>query len=252
MELNVNDGSRPSKFRLDQLAAGDLSSEEEAALREQLSPEALAHLASIESSRGAVAPLDIAALHARSAPVAAAPPALPKVANLRWIGAFLAIAAAFLVMVLVPTPGEFETPVGYDGIRGGSSGLQLYNLDGDVMRPYDNLALGAGDVVAFRVNATDHHTVVLLSVDGNGEVNVYWPEHLGPAEPLRGSSDETLPGSLTLDDAPGPEVFIAVYDQSVQAATEQVNTAWKLGGDRAIMQWVYDQDDVDAQWVQRR
>ncbi len=251
MDLNLNDGDRPSKLVLDRLATGELPMEQAEKLRADLSPEALAHLDAVERSKQHILPFDADALRARSTRTADAPPVLPKAANTRWFVSLLMIAAALLVAVLVIQSPETELPDHYIGVRG-TAGLTVHQLQGDLMLPHQDQTVGEGDVLGFKVDGRGHQSVVLLSVDGTGALNVYWPERPGAAEPLQGHGDEALHGSLTLDDAPGPEVFIAVYDQPVQAATEQAARAWRDGGAHGLMQWAYDTEDVDAHWVQRR
>ena len=70
-----------------------------------------------------------------------------------------------------------------------------------------------------------------MSVDGAGRLNVFWPKTGDVPESVEPTGEHVLEGSVFLDDAPGPEVFIGVFGvERVSDALEQVRSAWDEEG----------------------
>lgn len=243
-----NEGERPSRFLLARYATGELSAEEAAALEARLDDEARAWLAELEATRSAVPAPDVAALRRRAgAPVEGAAPAN----NTRWYGLVMLVLAA--VVLAVVTIGRVTAPTGPDIRFRTGDALVVHRLDQGRLVPYEpGVAVGEGDVLGFKVGATGHRTVVLMSVDASGRVEVYWPESGTAGEPLRGDGLVPLPGSLTLDDARGPEVFVAVFDSDVAQARSDLEHTWQIGGVVGVLDWASAVADVDAVEVTRR
>ena len=61
-----------------------------------------------------------------------------------------------------------------------------------------------------------------------------------------------LPGSLTLDGAQGPEVFLAVFAHSPSEAKDAASRTWQSGGHEALTEWAGTTDHVEAVVVERR
>ncbi len=82
-------------------------------------------------------------------------------------------------------------------------------------------------------------------------MSVFWP---GPTdegpEQITGDGLVALPGSIVLDDAPGPEIFLAVFDLSPTEARRLVEHAWRSGGSSGVMDLAHRRD-VDALTVER-
>ncbi|MEM6531139.1 MAG: hypothetical protein AAF654_00880 [Myxococcota bacterium] len=128
-----------------------------------------------------------------------------------WLGfgGMLAAAAVALVMVV----SVDETNEGYVGLKGdgvalsfhvlGPGGTTTPGLTGQELRP--------GDTIQLSYDATGQTHGALFGVDGTGAVTVIWPEGEAMA-PLTGNFDF----SLTLDDTPGRERFVAVFGHSAQ------------------------------------
>lgn len=239
MDLVINDGERPSGLRIDQHLTGEIDDPEVAAL---LAAEP--DRADLDAARAAVGPFDASALRARAAvePVAAN--------NTRFYGLVGLLLAAVLLLVAAPLLATGPAPVDptYVGVRG--SALSVFHLQAGELRPYDDRALGEGDVLGFRVDPGAHRDVVVLSVDGTGAVSVFWPASGDDAEPVRGPG--ALPGTVVLDGAPGPEVFVAVFGTTVPDARDAARRAWQSGGTEGVLDWARSTGDADATVVSRK
>ncbi len=256
--ITPNDGQRPSKFLLDQLATGELDGAEADAVKATLDDGSRAHLDALEAARGVVAPFDTAALRARAASLDASVDAAvsthaPQPANntraWRVWAPLIALAAVFAVAVL---PGLLPAdPDGAVEFRSGDT-LAAFQLHGEVLEPYAGSPVGDGDVLGFKVSATRHRSVVVLSVDGRGQVSVFWPESGSAAEPISGDGLVELEGTVVLDGAPGPEVFVAVFDADVPEARSEVERAFQSGGHQGLVEWAQLTEGFDAVKVQRR
>jgi hypothetical protein len=189
-----------------------------------------------------------------SAPIPAAPQAPARPASRRfgppWVLApALALAA---VMGLVVLPQVLGTPE--IGLKGAGD-LEVYELAGGVLNPYAGGALGAGDTVGFQVTlGSGGEGLVLLSIDGRGEVQVFRPERGEDPEVLpRGAGGAiAVPGTVILDGAPGPEVFVVVFDRPVSEAREAVEVAYRRGGTDGVLAWAGSEPGVDAVAVEKR
>ena len=70
---------------------------------------------------------------------------------------------------------------------------------------------------------------MLLSIDGAGKVTLHWPERQdGEAAPLKASSENRLPSSYELDDAPAFERFFLVRAAAPFAVTTAIEAARAL------------------------
>ncbi|MFT4624312.1 MAG: hypothetical protein ACI8PZ_002971 [Myxococcota bacterium] len=223
-----NPGDRPSHLELDRLATGELSPTERAALEARLTRASHDHLA--EAREASAPPLDLAAVRARASTLHAAAAEPPANRPWAWLSALAVAAAALLVLVPLALTPEPE----WDGLRGGG-GLDLFEVRGGSAVPYDGAPLAAGAALGLQVHRGGHDGVVVLSVDGAGEVSVYWPESGTAPRPL--SEPSARLGTVVLDDAPGPEVFFAVYDTSVPAARAAARAAWEQGGVVGLRAW---------------
>ncbi|MFT5586128.1 MAG: hypothetical protein ACI9VR_003725 [Cognaticolwellia sp.] len=125
---------------------------------------------------------------------------------------------------------------GPDGFASGTPGQDLH----------------PGDRIQFTFRAPLQQSIVLVGIDGTGSSAQYWPEE-GDI-PLSIPSEnglQLLSGSLELDTAPGPEVFVAVFGAgSVSEALELVGEAYDAGGHLAV-QALRDQPGVSTLRVEK-
>lgn len=241
-----------SKLTLGRFVTGELDTDEATAVEQSIAadPALAAQVARIQQARSAVAPFDAAALRARAAEASEdVAMVTPPAANDNR--AFLAVipillAAAVALFFVIPSADQ---PVDRVTLRGASV-LQVYHLESAGLSSYDDRALSSGDVLGFKVDPGTHDSVVLLSVDGHGALTVHYPAE-GTTEPLTGAGVQALPGSIILDDAPGPEHFVAVFGKSVTEARTQAQRAWQSGGPAGLQDWAQS-NDVDVAVVNRR
>ncbi|MED5372860.1 MAG: hypothetical protein VX899_17710 [Myxococcota bacterium] len=232
--LDVNDGSRPSRLELGRQLTGELP---------ETAPELSDFQAQVETAQGLPA-FDWEILSSRAAQIqedSAEPDSLssPMDASAepwwrRWQSWGLALAFA---VALIGLPALYQTPEAtYTGVKGdvelrflvdGPEGFAS-GSEGQVLKP--------GDRIQFTYRAPLQQSIVLVGVDGTGQSAQYWPETGDvPLSIARDNGLQLLSGSLELDDAPGPEVFVAVFGAgSVGEALELVEDAYAEGGHEAV------------------
>lgn len=252
--MEPNPGHRPSKLALDRLATGEASPDEQERIEARIDDSARAHLAALDAAKRDLPPLDTGALRRRAAalppdPVVAAPD-VPRPANRQAFGAFLVllVAAMALFMLADPFAARETADVRF---RGGEE-LRLFELQGRKLFAWDGSPVGQDDVLGFKVVAAGRRGVVVLSVDGSGHVSVFWPEDGDAPEPVEGDGLVALPGTVRLDDAPGPEVFVAVFDRTVSEAKAELEHTFQSGGAEGVLDWAEGAPHVDAVEVPRR
>ncbi len=144
------------------------------------------------------------------------------------LGAVVAAAAVIIVVTRPPSDGR----AGGNGIKGGEASVGFFVRDGhNAHFGHEGERLGAGDQIQFAVREhAAHNAMVLVGVDGRGEVTVYDAEDVagrakGPA-PAADDKPRLLPDSVVLDDSTGPERFFVVYgDGDVAAVRARVEKA---------------------------
>ncbi len=258
----LNEG-RPSKLELDRYATGELSEEEVSALEARLDDRARAHLAALEQVRSEVPPLDLAALRARAAaltdpvealisePAPEQPPA-NNARGWRWLGpSLLSLAAAAALWLGVARLTGPEPEILIPRTSGGA--LVVHQAVGGRLSEYaPGTPVGEGDVLGFQVDATGHRGVVVLSVDGTGAVSMFFPDSGPDPLPLQGQGLIPIDGTVILDGAPGPEIFLALFDTSPQDATTLVQRTFSAGGHEGLLELARSSAKIDAVEVSRR
>jgi len=68
-----------------------------------------------------------------------------------------------------------------------------------------------GDALRFAYEAPEAGHLLVLELDGRGKASVFHPFGGGASVPMAALRRDFLPGSVVLDDAPGPEWLFAVF-----------------------------------------
>lgn len=247
--LHPNDGQRPSRLLLARFHSGECGPEERARVEAWIAEHGPGWLTELDTL--AVPALDLPAIRARAGggEVVAFP------GRWRAWAPMMALAAAAL-LVAVPAarwslgPEAPEAPE----VRWRGPGFEVHRLEQGALVPYRGEALGAGDVIAFRLPPGPARELVLLSVDGGGAVSVFYPSEGDAPFSVAASPGAAvaLPGSLTLDGAPGPEIFVAAEGLHVAEARARVAAAWEAAGAAGVRERLAADPALTVVEVQRR
>jgi len=242
----INDGSRPSRLQLGRALAG------EAAL-----PEALAGHPGVEEFAADVAAasppaFDAAALRARADGIGDERTSGGEVGAggggvvvplfrraTPWLAGAFALAAGALFMLRLPPHAN--------RLKGGEVELGFdVNRDGQAFPGDPDLPVRPGDRLRFDYVAGTASSVVLVGVDGTGTVQTYWPEE--GVEPVAVAPGKgVLDGSILLDAAPGPEVFVASFSGvPADVVAREVATAYAEDGVDGVLALDASREDLAA------
>ncbi|MEO1483071.1 MAG: hypothetical protein AAFU77_13275 [Myxococcota bacterium] len=121
-------------------------------------------------------------------------------------GAFAAAAVAWMVF-LSGDPGPDE----YVGLKGDGVALSFFLVseDGTTTQGLTGQRVAAGDTLQLTYDASGRSHGALFGVDGSETVSQLWPA--GDKSAALPASIGTYDFSLTLDDVPGRERFVAVF-----------------------------------------
>jgi hypothetical protein len=235
MALNINDGSRDSRLTLDRRATGEL---EGAVPRE--------HLDALAAARARVAPFDYEILRAASHRVTEEPePTAPRARS--WWSRLLPVMVLAATVLLVVRLGLPDDPREGTRTRGGAF-LDTFVLQDGVGQPWEpGTVLSEGDRVQFAYSAEGHgDTLVLLSIDGEGRLTVFWPAEGDIPEPISPDGQHLLTDSIALDDAAGPECFAFFGLSSVAEAERLALDVYATGGAAGLRQLSWRDAAVDV------
>jgi hypothetical protein len=166
----------------------------------------------------------------------------------RWmLGLALPLAAGLLLLALGrdADPGKVLPGVGDPSILGvkGSPVVRVFARrarsgapEADVIKVKDGDRLRAGDALRFVLSPAGWPYVFIASVDGAGQANVYFPFHGEASVKVDAKGTVSVPDSIVLDEAPGPERIFVIHSKSpVQAETVRAALATvAVGGAPAI------------------
>lgn len=151
----------------------------------------------------------------------------------KWLpvlGGALAVVA-LVAVIRFQGGGMGEAPVEDVAYKGGEALSFHYSRDGKVQEGDVAAEYRAGDALQFSYDAGKKSHVALLSVDAGGKVSLY-RDGSGPVSfAAKAGKVEPFPFSLTLDAAPGHELFVALFSHGPveDAALE----AWLAGAYKA-------------------
>lgn len=132
------------------------------------------------------------------------------------VGAGLLFAIFTLRQGAIPTapvegsqPGSWSEP-GDFGTKGDRELLTYVRRGNQVTRLASGGVVAPGDALRFVVETGSHRFVFIAGVDGGGQAHAYYPFGEWRSVPVPPRSRFEVPGSLVLDNAPGPERIFAL------------------------------------------
>lgn len=144
------------------------------------------------------------------------------------------VLAAAAVLILIARKPETTTGTDDDIRAKGPATFQVYAKRGDrVLALRDGSRLAPGDAIRFVAGSRVAGYLLVGSVDGAGTASIYFP-YRGTRSGAIGGAPAELPGSIVLDDAPGPERLFAVFTtEPIEAAamTSALEALGKRGAD---------------------
>lgn len=228
MTPRINDGSRPSRLALGKDRVGEQALP--ASQREL--PSSRAWAADVEA--GQPPALDIARLReiADRGERQTVPSASGMLLFRRWIplaGVAFAAAAAFAIFV---GPPQIDGP---NRVKGEAELSFMLLREGQPTPGNPDQTVRAGDMIQFTYRSWSDQ-LVLVGVDGRGGVVAYFPdEGDSPVRVIPGER-HVLDGSILLDDAPGPELFVAYFGEArVSDVKTLVRDEFQAGGIDAVV-----------------
>jgi hypothetical protein len=105
----------------------------------------------------------------------------------------------------------------------------------EVTRVGDGDRLAAGDALRFVLLPTGRRYVLIASIDSAGQVNVYHPFHGQASAEVDPKGTVPVPGSIVLDQAPGPERIFFIHSQQPLQVPTVRELLGKLGAGGARM-----------------
>jgi hypothetical protein len=154
----------------------------------------------------------------------------------------LALAGA-MALVLVT---RVSPPSPYWGAKGALS-LSIVARRGDEVFALDaGRRAQPGDALRFLPAApSPFRFVTIVSVDGRDDVTFFYPSSGQDRSVPLPPAGQALPGSIVLDDAPGPErLLVALTDQPIVASelraaalAHRAESAGQFGGAKALLFW---------------
>jgi hypothetical protein len=137
----------------------------------------------------------------------------------RWIlGLAVPLTACALLLALGrgPQSSSVDPPGPELGIKGATARVfarRSHRNTAEVTRVADGDRLSAGDALRFVLLPTGRRFVLIASIDGAGQVNVYHPFHGEASVEVDPKGTVSVPGSIVLDQAPGPERIFFIHSE---------------------------------------
>lgn len=147
---------------------------------------------------------------------------------LPWLAGAPVLAAAVVLLVLELRPPEIAMK--------GSPTLSTYvRREGQVSLLHDGATVRAGDEIRFVAVSETLPYLLVCSVDGAGKASVYYPFDGSESGAIELRNRVELPGSVILDDAPGPERVFALFSTKPLAAADATAALRAIGKDAAAI-----------------
>jgi hypothetical protein len=210
----MSPASHLTALDFDKLRLDALSADQTVALRRHLDScaacrqQAQAQGALVDHFLQAVLPQTLPAIRERLAPSSGG-------RGRRWLFVLAPLACGLVLLVVWgrgPSPMSALAPRNPPGddlaIKGG--GLLGYVRQGtSVRRLQDGAVLEQGDALRFAIDVGANKHMLIAGVDGGGKASAYYPYGRWEGAPLDGRGRFEVPGSIVLDDSPGPERIFA-------------------------------------------
>ncbi len=133
----------------------------------------------------------------------------------QWLMGLGGVAAAALVL-FVAGPALIEGGESSGGVRMKGGAFEVFYLRPGAQTPAEagqDERLRAGDALRFSYAAPKRGHLLVLDLDGTGKASVFVPYGGKRSQPVEKGDAQPLPGSVILDDAPGPEWLVAVFSE---------------------------------------
>jgi hypothetical protein len=119
------------------------------------------------------------------------------------------IAVATLLLIVF-IPMFLSKEINENRVKGASPHIFIYkkNLDNTVVKLQDQAIAQEGDVLQLGYFAVNYKNGILLSIDGNKNITVHFPEE--PGKQLVLNKETILPTAIKLDDSPEYEKFYLI------------------------------------------
>jgi hypothetical protein len=155
----------------------------------------------------------------------------------RWmLGLALPLTACVLLLLARSYPSNHHATI---GIKGPSVVRVFARRNGAdtsaVAKVNDGDRLAAGDALRFVLSPTGLPYVLIASIDGAGQVNVYYPFHGEASIEVDPQGTVSVPGSIVLDRAPGPERIFVIHSKRPVLAKTVRDALAELGAGGARM-----------------
>ncbi len=99
----------------------------------------------------------------------------------------------------------------------------------EVTKVHDGDRLAAGDALRFVLPPTGLPYVLIASVDGAAQISVYYPFRGDTSAEVDGKSTVSVPHSIVLDKAPGPERIFVIHSERPISANLARDALARLG-----------------------
>lgn len=166
-------------------------------------------------------------------------------ARWRWsLGLALPVAAGLILLsrgqharlLATNTPNDPSPVASLIGVKGTSLPLQVFarrqspgTTNIEVTRVHDGDRLAAGDALRFVLSPTGLPYVLIASVDGAAQISVYYPFRGETSAQIDGKRTVSVPDSIVLDKAPGPERIFVIHSERPIPASLARDALARLG-----------------------
>ena len=251
LQRHINQGERPSRLEIGRLHAGEIRGAEAERLRQRIQQDPLAQAwwQELDTSRSQMPPLDTEVVRSLAHRLQQDEPRPRhdgrRRSVWRWLtgGVVVAAAATLITLTVLPPSGN--------RVKGGAD-VDFYVLrDGEVHPGQEGELHLPGDRIQFTYRSNAYSSLVLVSLDGYGQVNLYYPAAGDDPVAVVPGERRVLPGSIQLDDAPDFDVFLAFFGaESVDDVMDEVEQVWEEQGMDGLLDLARE-PDIDIIYIDK-